>query len=161
MYSSQCTKQITKKPVWSDSKPLSLLCKKCSWFRFTTSETKKWKYHSFLKSMKLTALTPLNETWLKSNFKCDIPNYNITCNDRPTRLGVVVGTFVHNNINLGIAETFSSINTANEAFTVIPKESQILISISTVYIAPKSLINTFLLSNIKNFVGNVIINKRS
>lgn len=68
---------------------------------------------------------------------------------------------MHNNINLGIAETFSSIKTANEAFTVIPKESKILISISTVYIAPASLINTFLSSNIKNVVGNVIINRRS
>ena len=38
----------------------------------------------FLKKNDIDILT-LNETWLKNNFKLDIPNYTITRSDRPSR----------------------------------------------------------------------------
>ena len=41
----------------------------------------------FLKENDIDILT-LSETWLKKNFKLDIPNYTITPNDRPSRQGV-------------------------------------------------------------------------
>ena len=43
---------------------------------------KEMEISIFLKENDIDILT-LNETWLKSTFKLDIPNYSITHNDRP------------------------------------------------------------------------------
>ena len=51
----------------------------------------------------------------------------------------------------------STINTDNEAITILLKDSQDSISISTIYIPPASTINTTLLDNIKNAADNIII----
>ena len=56
----------------------------------------------------------LNETWLKNNFKLDIPNYTITCKDRPSRQGGGVAILVQNDIKSDITGTCSNINTDNE-----------------------------------------------
>lgn len=110
----------------------------------------------FLRKNDIDILT-MNETWLKSNFKLDIPNHTITCNYRPRRQVGGVSTLVYNYISFGIVETCFSINTNNEAITIILKESQIFASISTIYIPPAALINISLLSNIKNFADNIIM----
>ena len=93
----------------------------------------------------------------KSNFKLDIPNHNIACNDRTRQQGEGVAILMRNNINFGIADTCSSFDTDNDAITIILKDSQISTSISTIFIPPASLINATLLSNIKNSADNVII----
>ena len=49
------------------------------------------------------------------------------------------------------------LNTDNEAITILLKNSQKSISISTIYIPPVSNINTALLDNIKKTVDNIII----
>ena len=103
----------------------------------------------FLKENDIDILT-LNETWLKSNFKLDIPNYSITHNDRPRRRGRGVAILVRNDIKFDIIDTCSTINTDNEAITILLKDSQDPISITTIYIPPGSNINTTLLNNIKN-----------
>ena len=110
----------------------------------------------FLKENDIDILT-LNETWLKSNFKLDIPNYNITRNDRPRRRGGGVAILVRNDIKFDIIDTCSAINTDNEAITILLKDSQDPISITTIYIPPGSNINTTLLNNIKNSADNIII----
>ena len=110
----------------------------------------------FLKENDIDILT-LNETWLKSNFKLDIPNYNITRNDRPRRRGGGVAILVRNDIKFDIIDTCSTINTDNEAITILLKDSQDPISITTIYIPPGSNINTTLLNNIKNSADNIII----
>ena len=76
----------------------------------------------FLKENDIDILL-LNETWLKSNFKLDIPNYNITRNDRPRRRGRGVASLVRNDIKFDIIYTCSTINTDNEAITILLKDS--------------------------------------
>ena len=110
----------------------------------------------FLKENDIDILT-LNETWLKSNFKLDIPNYNITRNDRPRRRGGGVAILVRNDIKFDIIDTCSTVNTDNEAITILLKDSHDPISITTIYIPPGSNINTTLLNNIKNSADNIII----
>ena len=51
----------------------------------------------------------------------------------------------------------STINTDNESITILLKDSQDSISISTIYISPASIINTTLLDNIKDSADNVFI----
>ena len=94
---------------------------------------------------------------LKSNVKLDIPNYVIMCNDRPRGQRGRVAILVRHNINFGIIDTCSNLDTDNEALTITLKNSQVLTSISTIYNTPGSTINTILLSNIKNSANNVII----
>ena len=110
----------------------------------------------FLKENDIDILT-LNETWLKSNFKLDIPNYNIPRNDRPRRRGGGVAILVRNDIKFNIIDTCCTTNTDNEAITILLKDSQDSISILTIYIPPGSDINTTLLNNIKNSADNIII----
>ena len=69
-------------------------------------------------------ILPLNETWLKSKFKLDIPNYTITRNDRSRRQGGGVAILVRNNVKFDIIDTCSSINTENEDITIFLKDSQ-------------------------------------
>ena len=83
--------------------------------------------------------------------------YTITRNDRPRRQGISVTILVRNNIDFGIANTCSCIDTNNEVITVILKDSRISASIETTRIPIASLTNTTLLSNIKSFVHNIII----
>ena len=110
----------------------------------------------FLKENDIDILN-INETWLKSNFKLDIPNYTITRKDRQRRQGGGVATLVRNDIKFDIIYTCSTLNTDNEAITILLKLSQDSISISTIYISPASTVNTTLLNNIKNFADNIII----
>ena len=60
-----------------------------------------------------------------------------------------VAILVRNDIKFDIIDTCSTLNTDNEAITVL-KNSQDLTSISTIYVPPASTINTTLLNNIKN-----------
>ena len=99
----------------------------------------------------------LTETWLKSNFKLDIPKYTITCKDRPRRQLGGVAILERNDIKFDIIDTWSTINTDNETITILLKDSQDLISISTIYVPPASTTNTTLLNNIKNSPDNIII----
>ena len=69
-----------------------------------------------LKENDIDILT-LNETWLKNNFKLDIPNYTITRKDRPSRQGGGVAILVRNDIKFDIIDTCSNLNTDNEAIT--------------------------------------------
>ena len=94
----------------------------------------------------------------KSNFKLDIPNYVVKRNDRPIRQGGGVAILLRHNINFGIIDTCSNLDTENEALTITLEDSQFPTSISTIYIPPGSTINTILLSNITNSADNVIIN---
>ena len=81
----------------------------------------------FLKENDIDILT-LNETWLKNNFKLDIPNYTITRKDRPSRQGGGVAILVRNDIN--IIDTCSNINTDNEAITIRLKNTEDQITIN-------------------------------
>ena len=110
----------------------------------------------FLKENDIDILT-LNETWLKNNFKLDIPNYTITRKDRPSRQGGGVAILVRNDIKFDIIDTCSNINTDNEAITIRLKNPEDQITITTIYIPPASSINTSLLENIKNSADNIII----
>ena len=110
----------------------------------------------FLKENDIDILT-LNKTWLKYNFKLDIPNYTITRKDRPSRQGGRVVILVRNDINFDIVDTCSNINTDNEVITIRLKNTEDETTISTIYIPPASSINTSLLENIKNSVDNIII----
>ena len=94
---------------------------------------------------------------LKNNFKLDIPNYTITRKDRPNRQGGGVAILVRNDIKFDIIDTCSNINTDNEAITIRLKNTDDQITITTIYIAPASSINTSLLENIKNSANNIII----
>ena len=102
----------------------------------------------FLKENDIDILT-LNETSLKSNFKLDIPNYTITHRDRPRRQRGGVAILVHNDIKFDMIDACPTINTDNEAITILLKNSQDFTSISTIYIPPASTINTTLLDTIK------------
>ena len=64
---------------------------------------------------------------------------------------------MRNDIKFDIIYTCSTLNTDNEAITILLKLSQDSISISTIYIPPASTVNTTLLNNIKNFADNIII----
>ena len=110
----------------------------------------------FLKENDIDILT-LNETWLKKNFKLDIPNYTITRNDRPSRQGGGVATLVRNDIKFDIIDTCCNINTDNEAITIRLKNTEDQVTITTIYIPPASSINTSLPENIKNSADNIII----
>ena len=91
----------------------------------------------------------LNETWLKSNFKLDIPNYTITRKGRPSRQGGGVAILVRNDIKFDFIDMCSNINMDNEAITILLKNTQDLISISTIFIPPAPSINTTLLEMLK------------
>ena len=106
----------------------------------------------FLKENDIDILS-FNETWLKSNFKLDIPNYTIARRDRLKRQGGGVAILVRNDIKFDIIDLCSSINTDNEAITILLKNSQDSISISTIYIPPAFTISTTLLDNIKRNSG--------
>ena len=110
----------------------------------------------FLKENDIDIPT-LNETWLKSNFKLDIPNYTITCRGRPRRHGVGVAILVRNDVKLDIIDTCSTINIDHEAITTLLKNSQDSTSISTIYIPPASNVNTTLLDDIKKTADKIII----
>ena len=110
----------------------------------------------FLKENDIDILS-FNETWLKSNFKLDIPNYTIARRDRLRRQGGGVAILVHNDIKFSIIDLCSTLNTDNEAITILLRNSQDSISISTIYIPPASTINTALLDNIKKTADNIII----
>ena len=110
----------------------------------------------FLKENDTDILT-LNETPLKSNFKLDIPNYTITCRDRPRKQRGGVAILVHNDIKFDIIDACSTINTDNEAITILLKNSQDFTSISTIYIPLVSTTNTTLLDNIKKRTDDIII----
>ena len=99
----------------------------------------------------------LNEIWLKSNFKLDIPNYTIARWDRLRRQGGGVAILVRNDIKFDIIEPCSTLNTYNEAITILLKNSQVSIGISTIYISPASTINTAPFDNIKKTADNIII----
>ena len=64
---------------------------------------------------------------------------------------------MRNNIKFDIINTCSTVNTDNEAITILQKYSQDSISISAIYIPPASTINTTLLNSIKNSADNIII----
>ena len=119
-------------------------------------KSKKMEISIFPKEDNISILT-LNETWLKSKFKLDIPNYTITHNDKSRRQGEEVAFIERNNINFGIADTCSSIDTGNKPITIILKDSQYSTNISTIYISPASIIKTTLLNNINNSTDNIII----
>ena len=68
-----------------------------------------------------------------------------------------VAILERNDIKFDITDTWSTINTDNEAITILLKDSQDLISISTIYVSPASTTNTTLLNNIKNSPDNIII----
>ena len=110
----------------------------------------------FLKENDIDILS-LNETWLKSNFKLDIPNYTIARRDRLRRQGGGVAILVRTDIKFDIIDLRSTLNSDNEAITVLLKNSQDSISISTIYIPPASTTNTALLDNIKKTTDNIII----
>ena len=110
----------------------------------------------FLKENDIDILS-LNETWLKSNFKLDIPNYTIARRDRLRRQGGGVAILVRNDIKFDIIDPCSTLNTDNEAITILLRNSQDSICISTIYIPPASTINTALLDNIKKTADNIII----
>ena len=65
----------------------------------------------FLKENDIDTLS-LNETWLKSNFKLDIPNYTIARRDRLRRQGGGVAILVRNDIKFDIIDPCSTLNTA-------------------------------------------------
>ena len=109
----------------------------------------------FMKENDIDTLT-FNETWLKCKFKLDIPNYTITRNDRPRRQGRGAAILVRNDIKFDIIDTCSTLNTDNEAITILLKDSQDSTSISTIYIPPASNINTTLLNNMKIPADNII-----
>ena len=76
-----------------------------------------------------------------------------TRNDKQIRqAGGVVAILVRNNIGFSIVDTWSSINADNETITIIFKNSQLSTNVSTICIPPASLINTTLISNIKNLM---------
>ena len=91
----------------------------------------------------------LNETRLKGNFTLDIPNYTITSRDRPSRQGGGVAILVRNDIKFDFIDMCSNINMDNEAITILLKNTQDLISISTIFIPPAPSINTTLLETLK------------
>ena len=95
----------------------------------------------FLKENDIDILT-LNETWLKNNFKLDIPNHTLTRKDRRSRQGGGVAILVRNDIKFEIIDTCSNINTDNEAITIRLKNTEDQITISAIYIQPASSINT-------------------
>ena len=64
---------------------------------------------------------------------------------------------MRNDIKFAIIDTCCTINTDYEAITILLKDSQDPVSISTIYIPPGSNINTTLLNNIKNSADNIII----
>ena len=103
-------------------------------------------------------IVTLNETWLKNNFKPDIPNYTITRKNRPSRQGGGVAILVCNDIKFNIIDTCSNINTDNEAITICLNNTEDQITTSTTYIPPASSIDTSLLENIKKSADNIIIN---
>ena len=117
---------------------------------------KERETYFFLKENDTDILT-INETWLKSKFKRDIPSCIITCNDRPRRQGGDVAILVRHDIKFDIINTCSSKNTADEAITILLKDSQHSTSISTIYIIPASTINNTLHNNIKNSADTIII----
>ena len=80
----------------------------------------------------------------------DIPNYTIARKDRMRRQGGGVAVLVYD-IRFDIIDPCSTLNTDSEAITILLKNSQDSINISTIYIPPSSTINTALLDNIKNF----------
>ena len=97
----------------------------------------------FLKENDIDILI-LNETWLKHNFKLDIPNYTITRKDRPSRQRGGVAILVRNDIKFDIVDTCSNINTDNNAITIHLKNTEDETTISIIYIQPASSINTSL-----------------
>ena len=109
----------------------------------------------FLKENDIYILS-LNETWLKSNFKLDIPNYTIARRDRLRRQGGVA-ILVRNDIRFDVIDPCSTLNTDNEAITIWLRNSQDSISISTICIPPASTISTALLDNIKKTADNIIV----
>ena len=64
---------------------------------------------------------------------------------------------MRNDNKFDIIDTCSTVNTDNEAITILLKDSQDSTSISTIYIPPASNINTTLLNNIKNSADSIII----
>ena len=109
-----------------------------------------------LKENNIDILT-LNDNWLKSNFKLDITNYTIMRNDISRRQEGGVAILVRNNIKFDIIDMCSTINTDNEAITILLKDTQQSTSAPTIYIPPAFTINTTLLNNIKNSADNIII----
>ena len=100
----------------------------------------------FLKENDIGILT-LNETWLKINFKVDIPIYSITHRPRKQVRGVAIPR--RNDINFDIIDTCSKMNTDSEAITTLLKNCQDSTSTSAIYILPASTISTTRLNNIK------------
>ena len=64
-----------------------------------------------------------------------------------------VPILARNDIKFDIIDPCSTLNTDNETITILLKNSQDSISISTIYIPPASTIDTALLDNIKKSTG--------
>ena len=73
-------------------------------------KSKEMEISLFPKEHDIDILT-MNETWLKSKFKFNIPNFTITHNDRPRKRRQVGEFFVRDNINFGFVDRRSSIDT--------------------------------------------------
>ena len=116
---------------------------------------KEFEISLFLKENDIDIVT-LNETWLKNNFKLDIPNYTITRKDRPSRQGGGVAILVCNDIKFDIIDTCSTTDTYIEAITIFLKNNQDSINIS-IFIPLASSNNTTLIDNIKKTADNIII----
>ena len=115
---------------------------------YAAAEIRRWKYLSFWKRMILTSLLSV-----KPGLKVDL---SLISRIIPLRAMIdqkrqegSVAILVRNDIKFDIIDTCSTLNTDNEAITVL-KNSQDLTSISTIYVPPASTINTTLLNNIKN-----------
>lgn len=77
----------------------------------------------------------------KWSFKLNIPNYTITCNDRPRMQRGRVAMLVRNNIKFDTLDKRFTIKTDNEAIAIILKESQLSSNILNMYIPLASSID--------------------
>ena len=77
--------------------------------------------------------------------------------DRPRRQAGGVAILACNDIKFDIIDPCSTLNTDNEAITILLRNSQDSISISIIYIPPASTISTALLDNIRKTADNIII----
>ena len=69
----------------------------------------------------------------------------------------MISNFVRNDIKFDIIDPCSSLNTDNEAITILLRNPQDSVSISITYIPPASTISTALLDNTKILADNIII----
>ena len=118
--------------------------------------SKKLEIELFIRDNNLDILL-LNETWLKKNDKFDISGFITLRKDRPDRPGGGVAIIIRRDIKFEFVDISIPTNNDNEHLTIKIKDKKSSLSITSIYIPPRHVVNQELIKTISKCADQAII----